>query len=486
MTVSEVKKYIYENNLTIRILENLGMKNIYDNGKYISCSYPDGDNPKGCLVYLNTFLNVVSYTREIKGQFKNIDIIDLVNYMCNFNNIYLSIKKAQEICNINTEINHKVNKKPYGNEIFKAKKQSVTNSIVNEFEVQIYDNNINLLKCIKNNPKFLQVLIYENNIILKQKNVNEIDNRYPNNTKIYLLIDNNELSLIFEIDLKIMSTSLQQSLNIVDSIVDDEVKKIIFNTTMKLHFNTNTKIKISELDKIVLLMGKIVKCDMSFDKTILNCLESMPHIDLFHEGILPITCEYFDIKFDIKHNRIIFPHFSSFDKNQVLALIGRTVNSLYKELKIPKYLTTFGIGYKKNSNLYGLSHNYEEIKKNKQIIIFESEKSVLKAWQMGYRTCVSVGCHELSMEQFKILLSLQINEVIIAFDKDIGISHLLKIANFLKNYFKVSIIYDENLLLNDKDSPVDKGKKIFDVLYKYRKTIKDLERIKRLDNYEQI
>lgn len=346
MNVSDIKKYIFEKELVTLVLETIGMHDLYNNGKYISCAYPDGDNKNGCIVYLSEFLNVTSYTREIDGKFKNIDIVDLVNYVCKFNNLHLAINKIKEICNI--LYIKPTNKKSidYGNEIFKKKKKNKENVNIN---INIYSKEI-------------------------------LDNYYNN-----------------------------------------------------------------------------------------------PHIHLLYEGILPETIKHFDIKFDIKSERIIFPHFNLSNKNEILALIGRTTNPFYKELNIPKYLTVLGVGYKKTSNLYGLSQNIEDIKKEKKVILFEGEKSVLKAWQMGYKIGLSVGCHSISKEQIKILLSLNIEEVIIAFDKDIELDDFIKTIELLEIYFKITIIYDKYNILNEKDSPIDKGKKVFDILYKYRNTVKELK-----------
>lgn len=352
MTVSEIKKYIFEKDLVILILKNIGMHTIYNNGKYISCAYPDGDNPKGCIVYLNEFLNVISYTREIDGKFNNLDIIDLVNYVFKFNKLHLAINKVKDICNIKSVSSNSPHQKVnYGNDLFKKYKKK-----------------------------------------------------------------------------------------------DDVKKEVII-----------------------------------YDREILNDYYSRPHINLFYESILPETVKYFDIKFDIKSERIIFPHFNLSNKEELLALVGRTINPFYKELNKPKYLTIVGIGYKKGNNLYGLAQNIDDIKKEKKVIIFEAEKSVLKSWQYGYRIGVSVGCHTLSKEQIKILLSLNIEEIIIAFDKDVGIVDISKIVDRLKYYFKVTIIFDKYDVLGDKDSPVDKGKKFFDILYKYRSDIKGLRKLVLID-----
>ena len=86
MDASTLKSYILENNSIEQILSELGMHNIkfHDNNRYITCSYPDGNNPAGCIVYLTENLNVLSNTRDL-GTDKS-DIFTLIEYInkCNF------------------------------------------------------------------------------------------------------------------------------------------------------------------------------------------------------------------------------------------------------------------------------------------------------------------------------------------------------------------------------------------------------------------
>lgn len=217
-----------------------------------------------------------------------------------------------------------------------------------------------------------------------------------------------------------------------------------------------------------------------FDRSILDKYDSTPHIDLMtKDWISPKFAEIYDLRFDVESNRIIFPHFKWDNHDEILALVGRTVNPAYKELKIPKYLTLVGVGYKKENNIYGLSLNMERIKRHKKVIIFEAEKSVIKAHQCKYGIGVSVGCHDISIQQVKILLSLGIEEVIIAFDKDVPLEHIKKYCDLFSAYIKVTVIYDTYDVLGEKDSPVDKGFKLFSWFYNNRKSYQELEELIR-------
>lgn len=340
-----LKEYIYENNKIKFVLEKLGMHTLDETDKYVSGAFPDGDNPKGCLVYKSKYLNITSYTRTIKNEngFRP-DIINLVMFI-------KTLGVGESICWI----------------------------------------------C-----DILGINKYQNT---KKKEKTELGN-------------------IFDFYRKLNIKSIEN-----------------------------------------------YKSPPYFDVSILDNYDKELHIDLIRKDfILPDFADKYQLRFDTKSNRIIFPHFAHDDITKILALVGRTVNPAFKELKIPKYLTILGEGYEKTNNLYGLSHNIENIKKYKKVLVFEAEKSVIKADILGYPFGVSVGCHEISETQVKLLIALGV-EIIIAFDKDVSLEHIKKMCDKFKNFREVTFIYDEENFLNEKDAPVDKGKLIFDYLYRIRKKV---------------
>lgn len=207
-----------------------------------------------------------------------------------------------------------------------------------------------------------------------------------------------------------------------------------------------------------------------YDKSILNNYIDIVHIDLIkNDGIISLDIiKKYEIKFDDRTDRIIFPHFKYDDKTLVAGVIGRTVNRAYKELKMPKYLSLLPTEYLKQQNLYGFSHNIDNIKKFGIIIVFEAEKSVLKLDMFGLPVGVSVGCHEISKFQKQLLISLNV-EICIAFDTDVDSEHIKNTCKDLSYFSKVSYIKDDWSLLKEKDSPVDRGYKKWNFLFKHRK-----------------
>lgn len=206
-----------------------------------------------------------------------------------------------------------------------------------------------------------------------------------------------------------------------------------------------------------------------YNLSILNQYSRTPHIDLIHKDGL-ISQQILDkylIRFDPRTDRILFPHLKYDDCTKIAGITGRTVNKAWEELKMPKYLSMLDTDYKKNYNLYGLSLNEKNIKKQGIVIVFEAEKSVMKADMFGYPIGVAVGCHEISSFQKKLLIGLDV-EICIAFDTDVEQEHILNICNSLNYFRKVSYIQDKWNLLKYKDSPVDRGHKKWNYLFNHR------------------
>jgi DNA primase len=226
-----------------------------------------------------------------------------------------------------------------------------------------------------------------------------------------------------------------------------------------------------------------------FGREALSEFVMLPHIKFFYEGITTQTQEVFNIGYDPHDDRIVIPHYAYDDINAIVGITGRTLRSNIEieEFKIPKYFNYIK-GYKKMYNLYGFSHSLPFIISNGMIVIFEAEKSVMKHWSMTRNEgfSASVGGHEISDVQVQLILQNTPAdvEVVIAFDKDVmtmkdketgedvGEQFLIDTCNKFSKYRKASYIFDTYNILGEKDSPIDKGVKIFNHLLKYRKEVK--------------
>ena len=144
----------------------------------------------------------------------------------------------------------------------------------------------------------------------------------------------------------------------------------------------------------------------------------------------------------------------------------RTTVANHEELGIKKYFLT--PSYQKSLNLFGLYENYNAIISKKIVTVFEAEKSVLKRDSLTDDTCVAIQGHTMSDEQARILIGLNTNEIVIAFDKDVPLVEVWSVCEKFYHIRTISYIHDLWDLLEEKDSPADANNKIYNFLFKYR------------------
>ena len=253
-----------------------------------------------------------------------------------------------------------------------------------------------------------------------------------------------------------------------------------FGISISGSYQKSEKIDVSYFEKFKRRNELIILNEL--DEKILNSYYDFYHDSWIKDGIGIKSMKKFGIKLSILDHQVIIPH-----RNIDNKLIGVRARNLKKELveSGKKYMP---VAWKKRilkhptgACLYGLNKTRKDIEKYNTVILFESEKSVLQLDTMypdkSIGVCLSGG--SITNYQLEILKTLDINEVVIALDKEykeIGgqeeIFYAQKIQNVFINkllpYFKCSVIWDQNNLLNEKDSPTDRGIKIFEELYKNR------------------
>lgn len=180
------------------------------------------------------------------------------------------------------------------------------------------------------------------------------------------------------------------------------------------------------------------------------------------EGISIDSLKRFQVKYDSFGDRLVYPIRNP--QGRIVNVGGRTLDPKWKEKNLKKYCYYFPWG--RMETIYGLAENIEYIRNKHEIILFEGCKSVLIADTWGIKNCGAILTSHLNPAQMKLLAKLGC-DVVFALDKDVKIKedHNIEI---LRRYVNVSYIYDFKDMLDDKDSPVDKGKEIFKALYNSR------------------
>jgi len=212
------------------------------------------------------------------------------------------------------------------------------------------------------------------------------------------------------------------------------------------------------------------KCNVddlpTYNDAILDEYSPYPHIDWIREGIMPYTCKEFNIGYSYRHSRIIIPHRHwCGDRNTYVGIMGRTTIQEYEMLDIAKYLAIKP--YSKTLNIYGLNENYQHIQQAGEVYVFEAEKSVLKRHSHFDRTAVAICSHDMSDEQVKILIGLDV-DIIICYDEGVSLEHIRRECEKFKGVRNVYYIFDKWKVLKHKESPADRLNKQYQILKKYK------------------
>lgn len=126
--------------------------------------------------------------------------------------------------------------------------------------------------------------------------------------------------------------------------------------------------------------------------------------------------------------------------------------------------------------MYGYDQNKAAIEKSRQVVLFESEKSVLKSPQYGIENALAVFGSNISKQHIQLLLELGVNDVVLAFDSDYKqidddefrffVVKMKKLAAKLKPYFSISIVYNNQgydmYKCNMMDIPYEQAMKLWE------------------------
>lgn len=219
-----------------------------------------------------------------------------------------------------------------------------------------------------------------------------------------------------------------------------------------------------------------------FPKGVLDVFTKTYPVEWLNDGISSRAMDKFNIKYSISQNKIIIPHYDVNDN--LVGIRGRALNEWEIEnlgKYMPVQIEQKWYSHPLSLNLYGLNVNKENIKQCGVCYLFEAEKSVMQVESFNtILNCSAAVCgSQLNKFQIDLLIrTCQPKEIILCFDKeeikgeDKYFEKLWNLCNKYKNYCNFSFVYDRENLLNLKDSPSDKGEKIFKKLLEKRIIVK--------------
>lgn len=206
-----------------------------------------------------------------------------------------------------------------------------------------------------------------------------------------------------------------------------------------------------------------------------ECLKHYPEAisEMFlNDGIGIETQLFFNIRYDKRTRRVVIPVFYN---KELIGAIGRR-NAIYLQEKENKYMPI--LRYSKSLVFFGYDVYYDLIKKTKIVMLVESEKSVMKMWQMESKIpTLALGSNALSRNHIEILKLLQVDTVIFALDKSLDyVDSLIPNIQRLKKYGRecrikyIDVNNIPNNLLGEKEAICDRNKEeITEIFTKYLK-----------------
>lgn len=169
-----------------------------------------------------------------------------------------------------------------------------------------------------------------------------------------------------------------------------------------------------------------------------------------NEGISLGVQHEFGCGYDPASNRITLPLYDSL--GQLVGVKGRlmkpTEDLLDGEQKY-LYMTKFN----KSKFLFGLNKTYEMIQKQNYVLIFESEKSVMLAYEHGIGATAACGC-KLSSHQVEEITRMNV-PIVLCLDKDRTIDDIKEECNKFLSQIPIYFMFDKDNILDAKQSPID-------------------------------
>ena len=295
-----------------------------------------------------------------------------------------------------------------------------------------------------------------------------------NPTAVVIRLVQNENLLVKDYELNIV-------LDLINYLI--KIKKVGFKDVMnaikqELHLDSiyNYKRKVGLFGGIYNNVSRSSEeiSVITYPEEVLEPYGQTPNSLWLRDGISLSTQKKWGIGYDVESQRITMPIRAS--TGEIMAVKGRANFEL--DEFTPKYL--YIVQGPMSQTLFGYSENYGSLYEN-EILIVESEKSVLKLDSWGYNNVVALGSNSLSATQAKLLMSLNPKCVTFMLDRDLPLENTKKNADLLKTFCTMRQLkvrywdWTDNLTLNEKSAPCDDSKEEFE--YILENEVVDIEKL---------
>ena len=238
--------------------------------------------------------------------------------------------------------------------------------------------------------------------------------------------------------------------------------------------------------------NKSTAVNQVYDKSVLNYLDPCYYEPWLNEGMTKETLDKFNIRWYNYHQQVVIPIFD--DNGDFVGTHCRNTNPELVEsgFKYDHLRLLDGTEYKFQMGLvlFGLNMNKADIERTGTAILFESPKSVM-IMDGFYDYNISVGMFGMNLQRtkLKLLLKYGVSKFVIALDRQY--QNVMIDGEYTKEFIKyrekvdriidmvkpyaqeISVVWDndEDRLLDYKDAPIDKGKKVWEQLYERREIV---------------
>ncbi|RDY88671.1 DNA primase [Bacillus amyloliquefaciens] len=203
-------------------------------------------------------------------------------------------------------------------------------------------------------------------------------------------------------------------------------------------------------------------------ESVLDQYGNIPYIGWYADGLSLSTQKLFGVGIDVRSERATFPVHNR--DGHLIGVKGRYIGK--DEVIEDKYKYIYIQPCNKSIEFFNLHRALHYIKSLNEAIIVEGAKTTWFLTQWGYKNCISIEGDSMSDEQIKILKELGLGiKFVFAYDKDKDPKFIVNEVSRLTGRIRYGI-YDKENLLSDKDSPTDKGYKVWASLYKNKYKIK--------------
>ena len=294
-----------------------------------------------------------------------------------------------------------------------------------------------------------------------------------NPTAVVIRLTNNENLLVKDYELN----TVLDLINYLIKIKNASFKDVMNAIKQELHLDSiyNYKKKVGLFgglyDGLSRNNGEISVT--TYPEEILEQYGNTPCTLWLQDGISLSTQRKWGVGYDVVSQRITLPIRTS--TSELMGIKGRC-NYTPDEYEA-KYLYLTDT-CPMSQTLFGFSENYSHLYEN-DVLLVESEKSVLLLDSFGYNNVVAIGSNSLSATQVKLILSLNPKSVTFLLDKDLPLENTKRNADLLKTFCTMRQLtirfwnWTDNITLSEKAAPCDEGLEEFEYIMKTE--IEDIE-----------